>query len=347
MQKVCIIFGGTSTEHEVSVSSATSVIENIDKNKYSITPIYIDKNGTWYKYNKEISQIKTLSVGEYPKELEKISNIIEELKKYDVAFPILHGLYGEDGTIQGLFELLNIKYVGCKVLSSSLCMDKVYTKLIFEESNINQAKYLYIKYQNGKYIYVDKTFKEKEVTLSDIDNLITNELKYPVFIKPSNSGSSVGINKAYNKEELEKYLSIATNYDKKILIEETIIGKEVECAVLGKNEVIASSVGEIQADDDFYSYDAKYQNKNSKTIIPAPIAPEITKEIQTLAIKAFKAVDGSGLSRVDFFIGKDNKIYINEINAMPGFTSISMYPKLFEYSGINYKELIDKLIELS
>jgi len=227
-------------------------------------------------------------------------------------------------------------------------MDKVYTKLIFEKANINQAKYIYIRKYNEKYIYIDEEFNERNLELEDIAKITNDKLRFPVFVKPSNSGSSVGINKAHNIEELKNAIVEAGKYDNKILIEEGIVGKEVECAVLGNEDVISSCVGEIKSADEFYSYDAKYNNENSKTLIPAEISEENSNEIQKLAIKAFKAISGRGLSRVDFFIeDKTEKIYINEINTLPGFTSISMYPKLFEAVGISYEKLLDNLIELA
>ena len=224
----------------------------------------------------------------------------------------------------------------------------MYTKLIFEKAHINQAKYIYIRKYNEKYIYIDEEFNERILELEDIAKITNDKLRFPVFVKPSNSGSSVGINKAHNIEELKNAIVGAGKYDNKILIEEGIVGKEVECAVLGNEDVISSCVGEIKSADEFYSYDAKYNNENSKTLIPAEISEENSKEIQKLAIKAFKAISGRGLSRVDFFIeDKTEKIYINEINTLPGFTSISMYPKLFEAVGISYEKLLDNLIELA
>ena len=250
--------------------------------------------------------------------------------------------------LQGLFELLKIPYVGCKVLASSVGMDKAYTKIIFERAGLKQAKYVYIRKFGNKYINIDKDFNEKIETLEEIAQNIEKNLKYPLFIKPSNSGSSVGINKANNKEELEKYIEYASQFDNKILVEQGISGKEVECAVLGNEEVIASCVGEIKAADEFYSYDAKYKNEESKTCIPADIPQDVAEKIRFQAIKAFKAIDGKGLSRVDFFVENGtNDIYINEINTLPGFTNISMYPKLFEASGIPYKELLNRLVELA
>ena len=227
-------------------------------------------------------------------------------------------------------------------------MDKAYTKVIFDKANICQAPYIYLKKYKDQYTYIDKEFNEKIVSLEEAVDIVAKEIDFPVFIKPANSGSSVGINKAKNKEELKEYIEYAGKFDKKILIEKGIVGKEVECAVLGNDDVMASCVGEIKSADEFYSYDAKYQNENSKTLIPANLDEEVANEIRKLAIKAFKAIDGKGLSRVDFFVeDKTNQIYINEINTLPGFTKISMYPKLFEAVGIPYEELLDKLINLA
>lgn len=348
MKKIGVIFGGISTEHDVSIVSGTSVIKNLDKNKYDITPIYISEEGEWYKYNVPVKEIEVLKVGDKIENLVKIENIFEALKQLDVVFPVLHGLGGEDGSIQGLLQLLKIPYVGCGVLASSIGMDKAYTKIIFEKANIKQAKYEYIRKIKNEYIYIDKKFNEEICTLDKICEIIESKLKFPMFIKPSNSGSSVGINKARNIDELKKYIEYASNFDNKILIEEGIIGKEVECAVLGNEEVISSCVGEIIPAEDFYTFDAKYNNAESVAVIPADISKEISNDIRDLAIKAFKAIDGKGLSRVDFFVEKStNEIYINEINTMPGFTEISMYPKLFEQVGIKYSELLDKLINLT
>lgn len=341
MKKIGVIFGGMSTENEVSIKSAKSVLKNLDKGLYEIYPIYIDKEGKWWKcsYNEKNGQIKNN---------EKIENVFKYLKEIDVAFPVLHGLYGEDGTIQGLFELLKIPYVGCHVLASSVGMDKAYTKIIFERAGLKQAKYKYIKTYKEKYIYINEDFEEEIMNIEEIARKIEKEIKFPMFIKPSNSGSSVGINKANNDEELKKYIKEASKFDEKILVEEGINGKEVECAVLGNKDVIASCIGEIKSSDEFYSYDAKYNNQESRTNIPADISEKISDKIKKQAVKAFKAIDGRGLSRVDFFVEKDtNEIYINEINTLPGFTNISMYPKLFEKSGINYKELLNRLIELA
>ena len=335
MKKLGVIFGGMSTENEVSKLSAQSILNNLDKSKYEIFPIYIDKNGEWFDYEQN----------------EKIDNIIKYLKNLDVVFPVLHGLYGEDGTIQGMLKLLKIPYVGCGVLASSVGMDKAYTKIIFEKAGINQAKYVYIKKYRDQtnYIYVDEKFNENIMEIEEIVELVKNKINYPIFVKPSNSGSSVGIKKAENDAELKENIEYAARFDYKILIEEGIIGKEVECAVIGTTKIgaQASPVGEILSAEDYYSFDAKYNNENSKTLIPARITDEQSEEIRKLAIKAFKAIDGYGLSRVDFFVeDKTGKVIINEINTMPGFTNISMYPKLMEAYGIKYSDLLDKLIEI-
>lgn len=328
MIKLGIIYGGVSTEHDISLMSAKSVIENLDKEKYEIHEIYINKYGKWYDVRDD--------------EIEEIYNLIWTLKKLDVVFPVLHGLGGEDGTIQGMLEMLQVPYVGCKVLASSVGMDKVYTKIIFEKAGIPETPYVYIKKKDNGYIIVNENFEEEEFKVESI----TKKLNYPMFVKPSNSGSSVGVKKATNNEELKMAIENASQYDNKILIEQGINAREVECAILDGTEVRASTVGEIMSAEEFYSFDAKYNIPESKTIIPADISKEQIEQIQKLAIRAFKAIDGRGLARADFFIEKDtNKIYINEINTMPGFTKISMYPKLFEAVGITYTELLDKLIE--
>ena len=343
--KLGVVFGGMSTENEVSVLSAGSILENIDRERFEVFPIYIDKQGKW---NIFIEDGNKRELGAKVENVIAIENIEKYLQKLDVIFPVLHGLYGEDGTIQGLFELLKIPYVGCRVLASSVGMDKVYTKIVFEKAGLNQTPYEYVRKYKDTYIYIDKNFNEKILDLKEIAKKITENLEFPMFVKPSNSGSSVGVKKAESEKELIENIEYASKFDNKILIEQGINGREIECAVLGNEEVIASCVGEIKSADEFYSYDAKYKNKESKTEIPAEIPEEISEEIRKQAIKAFKAIDGKGLSRVDFFVeDKTDKIIINEINTMPGFTSISMYPKMFEKSGIPYRELITRLINLS
>lgn len=349
MINLAVIFGGKSTEHDVSITSGTSVIKNLNKEKYNIFPIYIDENGKWYEYKKQINEIEIIPVGEKIEEKTEIENVMEFLKKMDCIFPVLHGLYGEDGTIQGLFELLNIPYVGCGVLSSSISMDKVYTKILFDKAEINQADYIYVKKVDDEYIHIDNKFNEKIYkNIEELIEIIEEKINYPIFVKPSNSGSSVGVNKATNKKELKEAIICAGQFDKKILIEQGINGREIECAVFGEQDVIASCVGEVLSAEDFYSFDSKYKNSESRTQIPVNIDSEIAEEIRCLAKKIFKIVDGKGLSRVDFFVEREtNKIYINEINTMPGFTEISMYPKLFEKTGIKYSEILDKLIDIA
>lgn len=328
MIRLGIIYGGISTEHDVSEMSAKSVIENLDKEKYEIHEIYINKYGKWF----EVKNGKK----------EEIYNLVWTLTDLDVVFPILHGLGGEDGTIQGMLEMLKIPYVGCGVLASSVGMDKVYTKIIFEKAGIPQAPYMYIKRKEDEYVIINENFEEEEFK----SEKITSKLKFPMFVKPSNSGSSVGVKKASSVEELKRAIENAGQYDCKILVEQGIDAKEVECAILDGKDIFASTVGEIQSAEEFYSFDAKYNIPESKTVIPAEITNEQIEEVRKLAVRAFKAIDGKGLARVDFFIEKEtNKIYINEINTMPGFTKISMYPKLFEAVGISYSDLLDRLIE--
>lgn len=346
--KLGVIFGGASTEHDVSVVSGTSVIKNLNKEKYNIYPIYIEKDGEWYKYTRDINSIDTLEIGEKIDEKEKIENIVKYLENLDVIFPVLHGLDGEDGSIQGLFEVIKKPYVGCGILASSIGLDKIYTKAIWEKAGLSQVKYEYVKKNGEFYTYIDKQFNEKKGTLEEIANIIDAKLKYPIFVKPSNFGSSVGITKAKNKNELLNSIEYAGTFDKKIVIEEGKNVREIECAVLGCEDVIASGVGEILPAEEFYSFDAKYKNEDSKVDIPANIPENMKEKIKEMAVKAFKTISGKGLSRVDFFIDKEtNEIYINEINTLPGFTKISMYPKLWEYEGVKYTELLDKLINLA
>lgn len=329
--KLGIIYGGISTEHEVSIKSAKSVIENLNKEKYEVFDVYIDKQGNWFNNRKE-----------------PIENICKFLKKLDVVFPVLHGIGGEDGTIQGLFEMLGIPYVGVGVLGSANGMDKVYSKIIFERAKIPQAQYVYIKKTENEYIYIKEDFEERKGTVEEVAQKVSQKIKFPMFVKPSNSGSSVGILKAHDLEELKEAIQYASEFDKKILVEENIFGREIECAVLGNSEPKASCIGEIFAADEFYSYDAKYNNAESKTKIPVDISEELENEVRRLAVKAYKSLDCKGLSRVDFFVNEETKkVYINEINTMPGFTQISMYPKLWEHSGLKYSDLLDELIKLA
>ena len=311
------------------------ILNNLDKEKYEIYEAFIDKQGNWYNgKNKSI-----------------IENITSFIKNFDVVFPILHGLNGEDGTIQGMLELLGIPYVGCGILSSSICMDKIYSKIIFDRCNIKNAKSVNLRYiSKNRYLYYEKNFSEKNIDFYELISVIRNNLSYPLFVKPSRSGSSIGITKVENSEQLEQAIETASKYDKKILIEQAIVGKEVEVAVLGNsiNGIEVSSVGEILSAEEFYSFSSKYENSKSKTRVPANISKEQSDLIQKYAKQLFTAIDGTGLSRIDFFIEESTgDVYINEINTMPGFTDISMYPILMRYFGYTNSKLIDRLIELA
>lgn len=338
--KLGVIFGSKSTEHDVSVVSASYIIKNLNKKKYDIYPIYIDKNNDWYEV---LDTPKIYKIGEVPGDIKAINNVLKYLKGMDVIIPAMHGLYGEDGAIQGFLKIVGVPCVGCNILASSVCMDKVYTKILLKNAGINVTPDLYIRYENNKFYYVNQNFDLVDVTVLDIDKLILKNLSYPVYVKPSNSGSSVGISKASNKDELNVALYEAKKYDEKILIEKAIDAKEIECAVL--NDLV-SIPGEVLSATEFYSYDSKYKNSKSKTVIPALISDDMVQDIQDVAKRAFRAVDAKGMARIDFFIDKKtNEIYLNEINTIPGFTEISMYPKLIENMGISYTELLDKLID--
>jgi D-alanine-D-alanine ligase len=357
-KRVAIIFGGQSSEHEVSRVSAQSVIENIDRQKYDVEMIGITKDGQWITYDGPVEKIGSgewQAMAEHKLLEQKRSgedassqittansarNVISNSSKapIDVVFPVLHGCNGEDGTIQGLFELAGIPYVGCGVLGSAVGMDKAYTKIIFEKEGLPQGDYLVF---NRKQVYHQT---------DDVVSQVESKLTYPCFVKPSNAGSSVGVNKASDRDGLIKALMIAAKNDRRILVEEFINGREIECAVLGNDNPIASTVGEVVPCNEFYDYEAKYQvGDNSKVMIPAEnLTEETVAKIREYAVRAFKCLDCCGLSRVDFFVHKETgEIYINEINTLPGFTKISMYPKLWAESGIPYSELIDKLIELA
>lgn len=340
-----VLFGGQSSEHEVSCISATTIIKNINLELYQVVIIGITKEGKWLKVN-SVEDIEsgawlnsTVNAVISPDATQKSILFLEGTKytkeKVDVVFPALHGINGEDGTIQGLLELAKIPYVGCGVVASGVSMDKLFTKIIVDSLGIRQARYVAV------------TKKE----LSSIDTVVKKveaEIPYPVFVKPSNSGSSRGVNKATNEKELIFALKCAAEFDKKILVEETISGREVECAVLGGNEPRASGVGEILAAADFYDYDAKYNNMESKTVISPELPSNAAETIRDYAVKIFKAVDGYGLSRVDFFVENETgSVVFNEINTLPGFTSISMYPMLWEAKGIGKPQLVEKLLQLA
>lgn len=338
--KVAVIVGGKSSEHDVSLMSGKSVLQNINKDKYDIKVIYIKQNGKIYEYIGKFDEIESIK----STDLEPQNTLTEAIKNQDVVFPVLHGKYGEDGCIQGMLETEQIAYVGCGVLASSVCMDKEFTKKIVSLAGINVTKSITVHRRNN---YYTEGIDKEEKTINKIVKSAEEKLGYPMFIKPTSEGSSFGVSRAENKEELIKAIKIAEKFDDKMLIEQEIKGRELECAVLGNKEIISSEVGEVLAAEEFYSYDAKYNNPQSKTVIPAKIKPEIRTKIKEAAEKAFIAVEGKGLSRVDFFLSEDGELILNEINTMPGFTKISMYPKLFEAAGIRYQELMDRLIELA
>lgn len=347
-KKICVLFGGESTEYEISLRSALSIIENLDKEKYDLMLVGITKEGKWKLFDKEIGKItdntwysddlKNVSVnlGDSDSSMIVYDDEKSQKVKIDCVFIALHGANGEDGTVQGMLKLAHLPYAGPDMLTSCLGMDKAYTKIIFKNANIDQADWVEVNEYDRKDI--NKKIKEAE-----------EKLGYPMFVKPSNAGSSIGIGKAKNKEELINAINEAFKFDRRIIIEEFLSGREVECAVMGRyGEVVTSCVGEIKAGSEFYDYEAKYSSESqSELIIPAKFVGDVEERIKEIAKKAFIALDGKGHSRVDFFVDEEkNLIKLNEINTLPGFTSISMYPKLFMHEGLKYSEIIDKLIEI-
>ncbi|MBI5913408.1 D-alanine--D-alanine ligase [Candidatus Azambacteria bacterium] len=327
--KVGIIFGGRSAEHEVSLRSAKNIIEAIDKDAYDPVLIGIDKTGVWFLHDRAEFLFNTADrrIALIPQSEGKIAPDIS----IDVAFPILHGTFGEDGTIQGLLKLADIPYVGAGVLGSAVGMDKDVMKRLLRDAGIPIAKFMAVKEDDAP------QYEE-----------VAEKLSTPFFVKPANLGSSVGVHKVTNKEEFIKATQDAWRYDRKIIIEEYIKGREIECAVLGNDEPRVSVPGEIVPHHDFYSYEAKYTDAHGATCaIPAKLSDELVKKVQALAVETFKVLLCEGLGRVDFFLKENGDVLVNEINTMPGFTSVSMYPKLWEASGISYTELIDRLIRLA
>lgn len=342
-KSIAVIFGGQSSEHEVSCLSATNVINGLDTNKYEVHMIGITKEGHWLYVN-DVAELcdgswcdgkvtAIISPDRKHPGIWRISGKEKEVIRIDVLFPILHGKYGEDGAIQGLFELSGIPYVGCGVLASAAATDKISTKIFVDCIGVRQAA------------YVADTARD----ISDITKTIEaaeEKLGYPVFVKPSNAGSSVGVSKANDRDELKEAILLAKKHDYRVLIEKNICGREVECAVLGGWKPEASKVGEILAAAEFYDYDAKYNSTESKTVIDPDLPEDVKETIRTNAIAIFKAVNAYGLSRVDFFVEQDtNEVIFNEINVLPGFTNISMYPMLWEAMGVDKSELLDRLIE--
>lgn len=349
-KRIAVIFGGASSEHEVSCVSAAYILNNIDRDLFTPIPIGITKKGEWFLFFGDIDEIQNHIWEQNPTNKEAFISpdskenkiIVLEEENYktisiDVVFPVLHGKNGEDGSIQGLFQLANLPFVGCDMNSSSACMDKVTSNILFKEAGINEAKFTWV--------YNYEIEKDIENCVKKVQEKIGS---FPVFVKPSSAGSSVGVSKALNKVELKEAFLKAKKEDNKILIEEAISGIEAECAVLGNEDsLFASTVGQIAPANDFYDYEAKYKNENSKLFIPAKLEEKTIEKIRGIAKKAYAVMGCAGLARVDFFVDKYDNIYLNEINTLPGFTNISMYPKLMEYAGYDIKKLITKLIELA
>ncbi len=359
--RVGLLFGGRSGEHEVSIRSAGAIAQALttgtNKDKYDVLPVHIRKDGGWLTgeparqvlFSGKAIASDDSAVGELPaaiaidQRLPSLAKTSAEmgaasLDAIDIWFPVLHGPNGEDGTIQGLLELLQMPYVGCRVLGSALGMDKLAMKSAFAQAGLPQVKY---KGVTRAQIYSNPCIFPK------VCDELEAELGYPCFVKPANLGSSVGISKVNDRQELEAALDSAASYDRRVIVEAGVVAREVECSILGNDEPKASVLGETQFATDFYDYAAKYTDGAAKLLIPAPVPDKVRDRIQSMAITAFKAIDGSGLARVDFFyVEATGEILINEINTMPGFTETSMYPKMWEASGIEFSDLVDKLIRL-
>lgn len=347
--RLAVVFGGASSEHEVSLMSATSILQNLSADKYDVTMLGITKDGRWLLFEGDIAQLTdgtwqnadcttpaVLSPDPTTHGIIVLRETGTEIIPIDCVFPALHGKNGEDGTIQGLFKLSGIPFVGCETLASAVCMDKAVTHTLLSAANIEQAHYLWF--------YADRFTAEPE----KIKNKIVARLRFPVFVKPANAGSSVGVSKVDTPEGLDEAILKAAHEDGKIVVEEGIVGQEVECAVMGNRNADASIVGEIGATATFYDYDDKYINGTSQLYIPARLDPEVAEKVKETAVRAYRWLGCSGLSRVDFFVTEgDHRVILNEINTLPGFTSISMYPKLRMAAGISYAQLLDSLVELA
>jgi D-alanine-D-alanine ligase len=347
--RVGVLFGGRSAEHEVSLVSASSIIDALDREKYDVFPIGITPEGRWLSSHDAIKLLKDKSpVGNLPEHLilpdPRKQGLVEinnsgasEIQNIDVVFPVMHGTFGEDGTVQGLLELAGVPYVGAGVLGSAVGMDKMIQKQVLEAAKIRVA-------QGLSFLISEFEEDQKKIIVR-----IEEELQYPCFVKPSNTGSSIGISKAHDRNELIETVALAGQYDRKIIVEKSIEkAREIECGVIGNDKPAASVLGEIIPSNEFYDYDAKYVDGKSTSIIPADIPKWAVRKIQYIACKAFKVLDCSGMARVDFLVqGNGSKIFLNEINTIPGFTSISMFPKLWEATGLSYRDLLDKLIHLA
>lgn len=335
---IYVLYGGRSVEHEVSIISARSVLNALDKDKFNVFPVFITKEGQWSSFGKLDKDVgeDELELSTHKSVTESMGDFIKSIDyhKENVVFPVLHGNNGEDGTIQGLLELIDLPYVGNEVLASSLCMDKVLTSDVLKAHNIPQAKYTSLK----RYMWDEDSKKELDKILK--------EVSLPVFVKPANAGSSVGITKARTPDELVESINLALTYDTKLLIQEEVIGKEVETCIIGNNSPRASLSGELEMEDAFYDYEAKYIKKAAIPIIPAKLDKETSEEIRRISLKTYEVLDCRGIARVDIFVNNKNEILVNEINTMPGFTSISMAPILWkETDGSSFKVLVNRLID--
>lgn len=347
MLKVGVVFGGKSSEHSISIMSGCSIVKNLNRLKYEVIPIFIDKEGNWYEVLDDIRNLPNYKLGEEPINLKSIENIIEYLKKLDCVFPVLRGKGGDDGSIQGLLNFVDIPYVGCDILASSIAMDKVYMKTALAEAGIMQTKYISAKKTKNGFLIVDNQFKEKEVSTDELLEIVYDKLKYPVFVKPANSGASIGINKATTSSELKKSIETAFFYDSKIILEKEIKGREIEIALLGNEDILTSYPGEVEVKDEFYNYNSKYQNPATKKMVPLNmLGSNLDDELREIAIKVYKTIGAKGIARVDFFVEENtNVVYVNEINTMPDITEDSMYIKLFSAIGIEYTDVLDRLIK--
>lgn len=332
---MALLFGGRSAEHEISLLSAVSIYKNLDKKKFEITSIYINKSGDWKIVESPLLSLYALNKGPSFSFLPWNKSLSPQAINTDIYFPVLHGPYGEDGTIQGLFEMADVPFVGASVMDSAIGMDKAMTKTILKEKNLPVVKHIIILEQEWP--------KQKKDLLAKIKN----ELPLPLFVKPACLGSSVGISKVKKEDETSTAVNEALRYDRKIIVEEGIKGRELECSVLGNDNPRASLPGEIIPFREFYDYSDKYIEGKTRFGIPAELSSSQVKEIQHLSIEAYKAIDCSGMARVDFLMdGKTKKIFVSEVNTIPGFTEISMYPKLWEVSGLSFPQLLEELIKL-
>lgn len=343
-RRVGVLFGGKSGEHEVSLMSARTVLSALDQAGYETIPIGISPEGRWLSSGDPMLRLSsgsgsispTNGEGQQAQLSQTLVDVEERLPAFDIIFPVLHGPLGEDGTVQGLLEMADIPYVGCGVLASATGMDKVTCKMLLRAAGLPTVD------------SVDLTRNEWRRAPEGVLKKIQNRLAFPLFVKPANLGSSVGISKVSQREELIGALDLAAQFDRRILVETGVVdAREIEVSVLGNDEPEASVVGEIVPANEFYDYDAKYENAGSRMLIPAPIPSEIAQRVQNLAIQVFRLLDCAGLARVDFLLDSSGALFINEINTMPGFTHASMYPKLWEASGLSLPALVEKLVELA